>query len=710
MRAHLLMRTIFLIGLMAGAPALSAAVDQPEAKPIEINGDKVVYSIEENQVTAQGNVSVIRDNIRLYCDRMVYDRQNQIAVAEGNVVIIRGDERITGDEMTFNLNNMQGVFSSGNFFSNPFYGAGDKIRRVDTNHIVIDGGYLTTSDFDDPEYRLYAKRVDVFPGDKAVARHVRLKIGNVPIVYLPKYTQDLSEKEPAILMTPGYDKNWGEFLLTRWRYHLDERVKGNILLDYRSRLGLAEGLVAKYKTEFFGNGIIRTYYMNERRTSSKYHFWQDRIVPTVERERFKGEWRHSWMIDERTAAIWQFYRLSDDEILKDYFEREYEEDQSPNTYFQFTRAFPIGTLSYLTDVRVNRFTDDVEKLPEISYIIPQMRIASTNFYIKNTSTYSNFNKKTASPSEIRHKTMRVDTDGEIAYPFKLGFVELKPFAGSRQTYYSRTVEPEHYDSIRGIFRAGSDLSTKFFRVYNAQVDQWGLKIARLRHVISPSVAYQYTHDPTIPSSNLDQFDTIDNLNRSHTVTLSLENKLQTKYADTETELLRLVVESDFRLKEDPGRHGFNNVRVDTEVRPYPWMTLYFDSEYDTIGERLKVANTDLYLNDGDRWNLSISKRYHVDVDDLLTTAFNWKINPKWQFRTYQRYDLESGSLKEQEYGIVRDLHTWTVDLNFNQTRGEGSEIWIVFTLKAFPEIGFDFTTDFNERKAGSQDEPESETQ
>jgi len=708
MRIRIGTSIIILIFLMSGLVSTVLA-DDPRANPIEINGDKVTYSIEENKVTAQGNVSVIREGVRLYCDQVVYDRGNQVAVAEGNVVIIRGDERLTGDEMTFNLNTMQGVFTSGRFYSNPFYGAGNRIRRVDENHIVIEGGYLTTSDFDNPEYRLYAQRVDVYPNDKAVARHVRLKVGNLPIVYLPQYTQDLTEKEPALLMTPGYDKNWGEFLLSRWRYHLDETIKGNLLLDYRSRRGLAEGLVAKYKTETFGNGIIRTYYMNERRTSSKHHYWQDRSIPTVEQERFKGEWRHSWMIDDKTAAIWQFYRLSDDEFLKDYFEREYEKDQSPDTYFQFTRAFPVGTLSFLTDVRVNRFTDDTEKIPEVSYIIPQKRIADTNFYIKNTTTYSNFNEKTASPSEIRQKTMRVDNDGELSYPFKLGFVEIRPFAGNRQTYYSRTIEPEKYDSVRGIFRSGSDLTTKFFRVYDVQTDRWGLNIDKLRHVVSPSVAYQYTHDPTMPSSDLDQFDAIDSLARSHTVTLSLENKLQTKRGGSEADLLRLVVESDFRLKEDPGRGGFNNVKSDIEVHPYPWMTLYFDSEYDTIGERLKIANADLYLKATDRWNVSISKRYHVDVDDLLTTGFNWKINPKWRFRTYQRYDLETGTLKEQEFGIVRDLHTWTVDLNFNQTRGEGSEIWLVFTLKAFPEIGFDFTTDFNERKAGSQSEMDNET-
>jgi hypothetical protein len=71
-------------------------------------------------------------------------------------------------------------------------------------------------------------------------------------------------------------------------------------------------------------------------------------------------------------------------------------------------------------------------------------------------------------------------------------------------------------------------------------------------------------------------------------------------------------------------------------------------------------------------------------------------------RTYSRFDLEHGILKEQEYALTRDLHEWQMDINFNEKRAEGNEIWLVFTLKAFPEMALDLGTSFNKRKAGSQ--------
>ena len=81
-----------------------------------------------------------------------------------------------------------------------------------------------------------------------------------------------------------------------------------------------------------------------------------------------------------------------------------------------------------------------------------MEIGETGLFFKNTSTFSNLTRKTAAPSEVRQKTMRMDVDSELSFPTKLGFIEFKPFVGGRQTYYSRTKDPGKYDTIRGIFR------------------------------------------------------------------------------------------------------------------------------------------------------------------------------------------------------------------------------------------------------------------
>ena len=56
----------------------------------------------------------------------------------------------------------------------------------------------------------------------------------------------------------------------------------------------------------------------------------------------------------------------------------------------------------------------------------------------------------------------------------------------------------------------------------------GLDIHRLRHIITPSANYYYTHQPTISPDNLNQYDSIDAVDTENGVKLAIENKLQTK--------------------------------------------------------------------------------------------------------------------------------------------------------------------------------------
>jgi len=68
---------------------------------------------------------------------------------------------------------------------------------------------------------------------------------------------------------------------------------------------------------------------------------------------------------------------------------------------------------------------------------------------------------------------------------------------------------------------------------------------------------------------------------------------------------------------------------------------------------------------------------------------------------FQRFNIDDGELEEHQYVLTRDLHSWEMDLLIGDDQ-EGSEFVVVFRLKAFPEIGFDFGSSFNEQESGSE--------
>lgn len=738
---------LFILGFLS----FNLFAESNNASPVELTGDQVEYSTEGNKMIASGNVSIARGNTKLTADKVEFSRDSGVAMAEGRVVLTMPQGIIRGDKFTYDFNKMTGDFSQAKIALNivtnnqddaedqgaspapstdsktaaasstssddsqdnfggdmgimdNMYGSGDSVKKVGDDHIVMENGYVTSCDLEKPHFRLASKKLDVYPSDKVVARNVRMFIGKVPIMYLPKYSQKLNDR-PLVVFTPGYDKNWGAFLLQSWRYRLNEQVKGILHLDYRDRKGFAPGLDLFYTTKNMGAGSIRTYYMNEI-TPQRKNFWDDKSGKSVYAERFKAEWRHRWAIDETTDMTLQYYKLSDSAFLKDYFKREYREDINPASFFLLTKNLNNGTLSFRTDARVNRFTSIVERLPELRYDIANQELGDSGIYLKSQSGFTNLSWKDPSPTEVRRETMRFDSDNQLSYPFKVSFLELKPYVGSRQTYYSKTQDPSQYDVIRGIFETGASLSTKFYKVYDVQKKIWGIEISRLRHVVTPSVNYIFNTRPTISSAVLDDFDYVDSLDRSDTIELALENKWQTKgLKEGSVDILRFLLKTNFNLKDHPSKGGFDHVKSEIEFNPLKWLTFSSDSDYDTVQEKLNSANFDLYVSDSDKgkWAFNLGKRFSADVDDQITTGVEYMINPKWKFKTYRRFDVMNNIVKEQEYTLTRDLHCWEVDINFNETRNEGSEIWVVFRLKALPDLAFDLLgTSFNKRKAGSQ--------
>lgn len=682
--------------------------------PIEVSGDSMEYVMEGNKAIITGNARVTQGKTKLIADRIEFSKDASIAMAEGHVAMKSPRGLFSGDKLTYNFATQTGDFTNVKIMTimEPssmtsqkkirIYAQGQKAAKLGENHIAMKNGYFTTCDLSDPHYRIKSKTIDIYPRDKLVARNISMKVGRATLVHFPRFTQALDGK-PKVTFVPGFKKDWGMFLLTTYRAYLNDHVQATWHLDYREKRDVAGGVDLKYDTMKYGSGTVRTYYMNERPITSK-RVWMPRPSPTPEHERFKVDWRHKWAIDEKTDAVLQYYKLSDSAFLKDYFRREYERDSSPQTFFLLTRNLSNGTVSFRTDARVNRFVGAVDRLPQIRYDISNQKIGSTRLYFKSANEYVNLAKKEPSPTEVRKETIRFDSTNEVSYPMKVGFIEMRPFVGGRQTYYSKTTDPSQYNILRGMFLTGADVNTKFYRVYDAKTNFMGLDINKLRHIITPSVSYNFNHAPTVRSSILDQYDSVDSLDQRHYIHLSLENKLQTKRSGISTDLLRFVADTDFNLKEDVGKGGFNHVKTRMNFMPINWLAINADTDYDTIDDRLVSANFDLHFKDPkkSRWTFDLEKRYSPDVDDQITTDWSYKINPKWKFRIYRRFDILHNSLKAQEYTITRDLHCWEMDINYNETRGSGSEIWIVFRLKAFPEMGLDFGTGFNKRKTGSQ--------
>lgn len=692
----------------------SYGADPMPKEPIVVNGDKVEYFHEKKEVVGIGNISITYKDIMLTCDKITVHLDTREAEAIGNVKVSQKGAYFTGEKIAYNFDLREGKVMDGYVDATPFYGRAKEVEKIaNKEQFNMDTGYVTTCDLDHPHYRIQSRRVEIYLEDKIVARHILLFIGKMPVLYLPYYVQPLKD-EPKSNMTvmPGESKDWGYYLLTSYRYYFNDKVKGDILLDYRTKKGLAEGVNHYYDTDEIGSGAFKFYYTHEN-DSLAY----EKTGET--KSRYRYQFRHRWDFKEQdTIAAVEFNKLSDRDVIKDYFYNEYEElGASPDNYLSVITSKQDYSMEFLVRKRFDKFLTVVERLPEYRIDIFNYNIKNTPIYYKASASGAYLNQKfdntNVDPEQKDIGAVRFDVYNQLSYAAKLfKALSVTPYGGVRETYYSRNKWGDT-NEVRTVFNAGADASIKFYKVYDVTTNFLGLDINQLRHIITPTAGYYYVHQPTISIDNLHQFDAIDSIQAQNGVRLALENRLQTKRFEggqiKSVDLATLIVSTDYMfrfeknklsLKEDK----FNNIEFKLELIPFSWAYLTSTAMVNTKRSTVENCSLDLVANGGDKWALAISHRYEnveTGKSNLVTMDGTYKINDKWKIRAYERFDAQKGALEEQEYTIYRDLHCWVAEFIYNVKDFKDQTFWFVMRLKAFPDYPIGVKRTYSRPRFGS---------
>jgi len=662
-------------------------------EPVVVKGDKVEYFHNQKKVSGIGNVSITYGDVKLTCDKISVYTDTKEAVCEGNVKITQPGISMEGDKINYNFSTKKGYALGSEVQAKPFYGGAARVEQAGEKDFRLEHGYITTCDLENPHYRIEAKSLEIFLNRKIVAKHIVFYIGEVPVFYLPIYVQPLGKKFPEVTIVPGRTTDWGYYALTAWRVYFNEASKGFINLDYREKKGLSEGAEYQYKTEDLGEGVGRVYYTHEN----------DALTFTKKDEKTKNRWRiqyrHELNLAQDTTCTLAFNKLSDRDIIKDYLYREYEEEPQPDNYVIVQTAKPNYVFTLFARKRFNDFFNVVERLPEAKLEINSQRLWRTNFYYQSESSLTNFAKMYQKSDErSSDESLRMDTLQKLSYAARFfRFLNVTPFAATRQTYYSRNRWKET-SRFRGVYEWGVEVSSRFHRVFNVYTDIWGLDVNKLKHIVAPYVKFLHRHQPTISPSNLYQFDEIDAIDYYNGFELFLESKLQTKRQSGKemqvADLARFTVGTDYTFRQTKNFFGFKgvgkfgDVRFTLEMWPYTWFALDSKMVLDDKYGRLKSADLDVNIDLGKKFTLGVGQRYETTENEAtsqLTGEMFYNLNEDWKCKIYQRFDWATSKWLEQEYTIFKDLHCWIAEFTFDVRHGDYTA-WLIFRLKAFPDV------------------------
>jgi LPS-assembly protein len=708
------------------APVLGGSGVQA-VKPATIDGDEINYLRQEGKVSVKGHVLIDYKNVKLSCDEAVYDVNDNIARLDGKVIVIKEGTIIYGEHIVYDLDAEKAEFDQVRFQSQSenksgtgaartgeappttitiFGKAKDGVKPPEKEEYIFRRGYFTTCDRDEPHYRFAAKRIIVYPNERIILKNVIFKVGKLPLFYLPYLAQSLKRKEFVFTIRPGKDKDLGNYVLSSTRYYLNENQRGHLFLDYYEKRGWAEGVSHKIESKDYGESLFNYYTLRDKmyRLASreslleKYPERAALDAKYLENDRYKAQYYYQGHPTSALSINAEFNKFSDEFFMKDFFYREYEKNMTPPSYALINYSFTHSSLSLLEQKRVNNFFSETQYLPQVEYNLFSQGLGKTGLYFQSDIKAADI-QRVQSRSSVKDGVDRVHSYSSFNYPTNIKWLYLNPHTGYYFTYYSRDIY-ERY-RLRGAPEFGIDMSTKLYRPFNAGFNLFGKKIEKMRHIITPTINYNYIHPPTSPVYNITQFDGVDSLSRSESVVLTLDNKLQAKSGEEKWDLLYFSPAATYQIgqksRAEKTHDYLSTVTGKLEMYPVRYISLNTDTTYDGPLRRTSSVNTDLSLSSPANPNnsISIGNRYVRLSSALGTYGVSYDLTSKIHFSGYMRCEYLTGDIQEQQYNLRFDLHCWWFDLGFDVKRRSPDPskneikdygVTAVFTLKAFPQL------------------------
>ncbi len=673
--------------------------------------------------TGTNGVFVQYGNATLMADNATVDFQTGEAEADGNVRIEQGEMIWLGDHINYNFKTHQMQSQQFRTGRPPLFATGENLQGDFSNNVYkAQNIYITTDDVSNPAVKIHARRVRIVPGKYFEAWNAVLLLDGVPSFYYPYYRRNLGEHANNLNVLPGYRSEYGPYLLSTYTWWYNDQLDGALHMDYREERGFAGGPDINLHLDRWGDAKFKYYYLhdlnpNESLTTNTFLNFTGPIPKNRQRLYYGWQATPSTNLNLKAQVNYQ----SDPLILHDFFEGDYNQDPQPDTFVEANRYWQNWSLDSITTPRVNDFFDQIQRTPEVKLTGWRQQILDTPVYYESESSVGYYRRMLAATNELFGGTngpgfdvaaARADTYQQLLVPFTLfDWLNITPRAGGRFTYYSHETGQgaTNSEAYRTVFNTGVDVSFKSSRLWAGATNSL-LDMDGLRHIVEPSVSYAFIPHPSVPPSQLPQFDSespsllllpiqlpdyndIDSIDAENVMRFGLRNTLQTKRNGEVQNLLDWNVMLDWRLHGINGENTFNDLYSDLSFRPRTWITMESQTRYDINDGYFNLAYHQITFTPNEWWSWSLGHIYtrsgFVDSgDNLISSTMFFRVNDNWGFRTEHDFNAEGGRLEDQFYTIYRDMRSWTSALTFRLTdESNGHQdvtLAFSFSIKAHP--------------------------
>lgn len=292
---------------------------------------------------------------------------------------------------------------------------------------------------------------------------------------------------------------------------------------------------------------------------------------------------------------------------------------------------------------------------------------------------------------VREDALRLDQEFEIAAPFDVGSVWVRPFGFGRATYYSDS--PRDEDVTRWVAGAGVRAGFELQRTWRSADDAGAHGI---RHTVNPEIGLVHRSRVSKAPALLYQFDEVDSIDEDVTLRVGVLNRILTSHSRGERPALRnetiwLDLAQNFKpiADRDNGGEVLGLGEYELVLRPgFDWplpnLKLFVEGEHDwkLHDERTFNVGTQFGKVAGVDW--TVEYREDRTRKGILIAGGSAEVWHRWLLSGGSGYDLEGDDVLWYQTVLARRDLDWSVFLGvtYDNLNAETS-----FFLRFEPTLG-----------------------
>jgi LPS-assembly protein len=709
---------IILVALSMSLPAAGAAQDSllPHLRQLErlrdlvnVDADSIEYLAGRRALVARGNVRVEVADALVTAEEVTVDLDEQSITAAGNVTLIRGFDHLEGERVEYNYRTDQGVIYKGRGFLAPTVSfSGAEIRREGPRQYRVQDGRITTCRLCQPEpepvdLEVRAGEATIYQDDLVVARDASLWARGVPVLYAPVGALPIGPRRTGFLIPRfGYSNSNGFYLQQPFFWAISESMDATVTGIYRSERGVEVDGEYRYILDEATSGTLRGRYVYDTDPG-----------PDVQNNRGEVTWKHVQSLSPTWSAKADIQYQTDRFLQRAFIDTptlQRTERTLPARLFttQMTSQYmALGLVEVIRDLSVAEETRTA-RLPEVGFQWHPMQVGRLPLVVEGGTTLDYLSRNKG------EDTGRFDILPALSMPLPVTPWLMATTIGSlRETAYTQSEQPGK-SANRFVAEIGEVVTARFARRFPSP----GLGLLSLTHILEPSVGYQYV--PAVSQQSLPQFDTADFISPQNRLTYRLGNRLVARFQD-EAGRLRSREVASFSLAQSanlqPRAFEFSNAylsgltpeRVDQAVEEIEPL----DSSFSRAHER---TWSNLVFQAGfspTSW-LNLRGTYAWNTEQWRTEGLNATLElPSWRFLTFEagytfvkdreanglvgrvevrplqglsldwltRYEVTTGQFNENTITLRYGTCCWQISLRFRQLiQGPGQPYQNGFTI------------------------------